>query len=132
MLTMNERLAIAAQLKKLREQLVGYQDRLFRELPKDIQQTIHAEPALHPITSSGLERTTAIIDRINLAVYYYTDPDFPQNYQPENQARNVKPAAVEVPLAVKKAVPTDTPVPTEPATLDFGPFDPRNPPAKGS
>lgn len=129
MLSMTERLELAKQLRKLRTSLTSRPETYIRDLPQELQSSMRRYAILGPITSSGLEKTRSIIDRINWSIHYLNDPTFPQSYyaeQAKTEERGKKQDDAE-------ASPTDTAPTPKPVNaniqegneLDFGPFDPR-------
>lgn len=118
MLTIQQRHDLANSLQKLKEKLQPYSSETIHQLPKELQIAVRSHKTLGPITSSGLERVDKLIKRINWAIFYLTNPRFPQDFQqPTNP-----PAQPDKPTAP----PPTTPPTPPPAELDFGPFDPRS------
>lgn len=156
MISSQERLQLVEDLKLLRTALFKHTENyeLLKELPEPLQEEIRSYNSLNPLTSSGIEHITTIIDRINMAIFYLADPDFPDNWDGREVTQLTKPTApptppsptVEppatpqpapqltsspVPQSTSQPVPqptssTNSPVQPHPKDqLDFGPFDPR-------
>lgn len=115
MLTMEQRLVLAEHLQHLRKRLQERPELALRDLPKDLQQTIREQKVLGSITSSGLEYVTTIIDRIDWAIYYLSEPSFPAN---QKVAAEAEPQPEATKPAERKNDHRDV------HSLDFGPFDP--------
>lgn len=131
MLSMSQRHDIANELRELKIQLINYRGKNLKELPEPIQKSIRKQPALGTFTSSGLEHVTTILDRIDWAIFYLKDPDFPANIKslrvPQSKPDHKDTNVISPP---PPSVTSDTP--SKPSTtlkmptgIDFGPFDPR-------
>ncbi len=132
MLSMDERQALAGQLEKLHTDLEAYEDGLIQSLPSELKKRVHSQVILGTMTSSGLEHVSSILNRINWAIYYLTDPDFTRRYEAKQRTRQQQAFASAI-----QATPSPTPSaqystpaskleePESQINLDFGPFDPR-------
>ena len=116
MLSPTEREALAMELVHLRDKLVKEPAVFLRDVPDILEDQIREQAILGSLTSDGLERVNAIIDRINWAIYYLNDLDFLPQPGP-----TATPAAGTTDSAHREE--------TESASdrlLNFGPFDPRS------
>lgn len=125
MLTPADRQNLIAQLEALRSQLMLHPKRLIKELPKELQHRIRSYAIIGPITSSGIEHTEAIIDRIIWATYYLTNPD---QAEEEGPILTSDPTTTPAPQADNQTAkpPNHEAQPPPPLPpFDFGPYDPR-------
>lgn len=144
MLATESRIQLIKQLITLQAKLAKKPLGLIRDLPDEIQKEIRQFSIIGPFTAGGLERVTGIIERINWAVYYLNDPNFPQSYHKRKSLAAKQQAAVNQSVAKGSAESQSTvteqsdiqsqaaslpqsPVPQSPVspqTLDFGPYNP--------
>lgn len=133
MLTMEQRNNRALQIEGLKNRLLQYEQLTLRELPEDLAKEVRSYRIIGPFTSNGLEHVPAIINRITWAIYYLTNPTFPEKQpiqpapippqRPGAAPQIPQRPAPEMPIPVTKA-PAAKPTPPS-TTIDFGPFDPR-------
>ncbi len=147
-MTSAERRQLAQQMSQLLNVLMKYSEVAhFRDLPKELQTELSHLPLIGPITSSGLERTESLVNRIDFVIYGLLSPQYeiinnrfvskstPQ--QESTQTSNVntdKVASTMKQIPITKSATRPTPSPKQQplekqapqsASLDFGPFDPR-------
>lgn len=117
------------QLNILKRVLVDRPEALVRELPADIRERVMANELLGTLTSSGLEKITSIIDRINWAIYYLSNPEHLEPSLDEQEAELTVATDTGSDFnsnhQTAKLNPTQSPAtPPNNDKLDFGPFRP--------
>lgn len=131
MLTPAQRQQIIKRLESLRDELEKYvSDRnLLRELPPELLSAVKKEPAIAPITSSGIERIAPIFMRLNWSITLFKDPNFPpdhvEQHTVDHQSAPLPPAPQPDSPVTSTAPPTNPPAMPPDDSLDFGPFKPK-------
>jgi hypothetical protein len=127
-----EREHLVAQLEKILQELLTRQEPLLRDLPQTLQQKIRSHDVIGPITSSGLEHVSSLIDRLMWLIYYLNNPEYIEidesiETQPTGDLPTKPASAKTTPrpqIRETSSEESSKSHPPEPE-FDFGPFDPR-------